>query len=132
MLLIEAMSKLGFLAKTCKEGHFQDPSWKYCPICLAPVCGWLVGLDGELKNTVFTLHEGKSKIGSGTDCEVRIEAETISEYHTVITGKDGNYVITDANSVKGTYVNEKQIVNQAITDGDIIKMGDFSFKFKCL
>lgn len=122
-----------FGIKTCKNGHLMDPSWKICPICLAPIKGWLVVINGKLKDTVFTFHEGKNKIGTGLDCELRIRYDSVSRHHALLTAPgNGKYFITDLNSVKGTYVNNYQISNREIIDGDIIKLGDLELKFKCL
>jgi len=120
--------------KICKEGHLMDPTWKICPVCLAPVCGWLVILNGQgkNKNKVYTLHEGKLKIGTGADCEVRVLMNTISRHHALLVSRDKKYFISDLNSVTGTYVNNVQIGSKEIIDSDIIKFGDFEFKFKCL
>lgn len=118
--------------KMCKKGHLMDPSWKICPICLAPISGWLVVMSGEHKNKVFTFHEGKSKVGNGADCELRIQIESVSRHHAMIIAKDGNYTITDLNSTTGTYVNNFQISSREVIDGDIVKLGDIEFKFKCL
>lgn len=122
----------GFGIKVCKEGHLMDPSWKVCPICIAPIVGWLVSMDGKRAERVYTLHEGKSKIGSGLDCEVRICFDTISRHHAIITSKDGCFNVCDVNSLTGTYVNNNQISSIDIIDGDLIKLGDKEFKFKCL
>lgn len=118
--------------KMCKEGHLMDPSWDICPVCLAPIKGWLVVLNGKEKNKVYTLHEGKTKVGSGSDCEVRILIETISRQHALLIAKGGNYTIQDMNSVTGTFVNGYQINSRDIIDGDLIRLGDVEFKFKCL
>lgn len=123
---------LGLRRKICKEGHVMDPSWKVCPVCIAPIRAWLVIMDGKHKNKVFTIHEGKNKIGIGVDCEVRILLENISRQHAMLTCKDGAYTIADLNSVTGTYVNNFQVSNREIIDGDIVKLGDIEFKFKCL
>ncbi len=110
----------------------MDPSWKVCPVCIAPICAWLVVLNGGQKSTVYTLHEGKSKIGTGADCEVRILLDSISRQHALLIANQGRYSIADLNSVTGAYVNNFQISNREIIDGDIVKLGDVEFKFKCL
>ena len=121
-----------FKRKTCREGHLMDPSWKICPICLAPVRGWFVTLSGINKNKVFTFHEGKTKIGLGVDCELRIRMESISRHHALLMAKEGKYMISDLNSISGTYVNNYQITSREIIDGDIIRLGEVEFKFKCI
>lgn len=120
--------------KTCKEGHLMDPSWKKCPICIAPVGGWLVLIDGKNKSKshIFTIHVGKNKIGEGADCELRILLDSISRHHAMLTCYPGNHSITDLSSSGGTFVNNRQVSNQNIIDGDIIRLGDVEFKFKGL
>lgn len=124
---------MGLFKKSCKQGHLMDPSWNICPICLAPVCGWLVVVsEGIHNNKVFTLHEGKHKLGTGRDCEVRLLMRTISRHHALFVARDGKYYINDLSSVTGTYVNNKQVSSVEVIDSDIIKLGDMEFKFKCL
>lgn len=119
--------------KICKkEGHIMDSSWDICPVCLAPICGWLVAVNKVINNEVYVLHEGKMKIGTGDDCEVKINRKTISRHHAMLVSENGKYQISDLNSKNGTFVNNFQIYNRQIIDGDIIKFGDAEFKFKCL
>lgn len=118
--------------KVCKEGHLMDPDWSICPVCLAPICGWLVIMNGKFKNKVLTLHEGKSKIGTGADCEVRILIKSISRHHALLVAKGGKYLISDLNSTTGTFVNNVQTASVEIIDSDIIKLGEVELKFKCL
>lgn len=120
------------LNKQCREGHNLDPTWKVCPVCLAPVCGWLVGLDEPLKFKVFPVHEGTNKIGHGTDCEVRIPTDKIMQYHATLSYLNKRYILSDRKSTSGTYVNDRQIRDLDVTDADIIKFGTISFKLKCL
>lgn len=121
-----------FKKKLCKEGHIMDPSWKRCPVCLAPVYAWLVFLDEStnIPKNIYMIHEGKNKIGTGLDAEVRIVQETISRHHAMLTCYNGDYTITDLSSSSGTFVNNKQISNKKVTDGDIIRLGSVNFKFK--
>ena len=122
-----------FGIKTCKNGHLMDPSWNVCPTCIAPVKGWLVVLNGKTKNTVYTFHEGKNKIGTGMDCEIRIRHSGLSRHHAMLKAtENGKYYVTDLNSVNGSFVNNFQVSNREIIDGDIVKFGDLELKFKCL
>ncbi|MBN2546943.1 MAG: FHA domain-containing protein [Spirochaetes bacterium] len=118
--------------KTCKSGHINDPSWDVCPICISPICAWLVVLNTDFKNNVFTIHEGKNKIGTGVDCEIRILMESISRHHALFISKNSKYYLSDLNSLTGTYINNRQITSEEIIDNDIVKFGDVEFKFKCL
>lgn len=121
-----------FGRKTCKEGHLMDSSWKHCPVCLAPVCGWLVALKNKRVSRVYTIHEGKNKVGSGADCEVRIIMEGISRNHVLLKTIGEEHSVVDMGSELGLMVNYQKVTNSRLIDGDIITLGEVDFKFKCI
>lgn len=122
---------MGF--KYCAEGHLMDPSWKRCPVCLAPLSGWLVQLKEDKAFKVYTIHEGKSFIGSGADCEIRILNANISRQHAYLVIADGMCSIVDmGNSGVPLMVNNANIVKSTLIDGDIVQLGDSTFKIKLL
>jgi pSer/pThr/pTyr-binding forkhead associated (FHA) protein len=117
----------------CSEGHLMDPSWKHCPVCLAPLSGWLVHLKDGKAQKVYTIHEGKSFIGSGADCEIRILNAQLSRQHAYLIIADGICSIVDmGNSGTALKVNKADIVNSPLIDGDIIQLGDNTFKIKLI
>jgi len=119
--------------KYCKEGHLMDPSWKYCPVCLAPLSGWLVHLKENKAGKVYTIHEGKSFIGSGADCEIRVLNAGLSRQQAYLVIADGICSIVDmGNSGTSLKVNNIDTVKTALIDGDIIQLGDNTFKIKLL
>lgn len=122
---------MGF--KYCAEGHIMDPSWKRCPVCLAPLCGWLVQLKEDKPNKVYTIHEGKSFIGSGVDCEIRIIDGNLSRQHAYLTVADNMCSLVDlGNGASPIQVNKTDSVKATLIDGDIIQLGDSNFKIKLL
>jgi pSer/pThr/pTyr-binding forkhead associated (FHA) protein len=122
---------MGF--KYCAEGHLMDPSWKYCPVCLAPLCGWLVEIKDDRPGKVYTIHEGKSFIGSGADCEIRILNGKLSRQHAYLTVADGLCSIVDlGNNPNPLKVNRTDSVKSTLIDGDIIQLGDNVYKIKLL
>jgi hypothetical protein len=121
---------MGF--KYCKEGHVMDPSWKQCPVCLAPFSGWLVELKENRCGKVYTLHEGKSCIGSGADCEIRILTGQLARQHAFLTIIDSICTIVDPGNGTSLQVNNVDTVKATLIDGDIIKLGDANFKVKLL
>jgi pSer/pThr/pTyr-binding forkhead associated (FHA) protein len=122
---------MGF--KYCVEGHVMDPSWKKCPVCLAPLRGWLILFKEDLPEKVYTLHEGKSFIGSGMDCEIRILNRNLSRQHAYLAVADGMCSIVDlGNSSSPLRVNRVDSVKATLIDGDIIQLGDNTFKVKLL
>ena len=119
--------------KYCKEGHLMDPSWKYCPVCLAPLAGWLVEMDGDGKSRRFyTIHEGKSFIGSGADCEIRILKGNLCRQQAQITVKDSLCTITDMGNGTEMKVNNVVKARTTVIDGDMIEFGGSRFLLKLL
>ncbi|MDD7459929.1 MAG: FHA domain-containing protein [Spirochaetales bacterium] len=122
---------MGF--KYCAEGHLMDPSWKYCPVCLAPLAGWLLALNEDGKaNKFFTIHEGKSFIGSGADCEIRILKMGLARQQAYITIIDGLCTIVDLGNGSGLKVNNMETSRTNLIDGDLIEFGSAVFKIKLI
>lgn len=122
---------MGF--KYCKEGHIMDPSWKFCPVCLAPLAGWILVVDKEGdSHTFYTIHEGKSFLGSGVDCEIRILNQGLSRQQAYITIVDGVCTIVDMGNGSQMKVNNITVTNSTLIDGDLISFGESTLKIKLL
>jgi hypothetical protein len=121
---------MGF--KHCKEGHSMDPSWKQCPVCLAPLSGWLVELNENRPKMVYTIHEGKSCVGSGADCEIRIVNSKLARQHAFLTIIDSTCSIVDPGNGTSLQVNNIDTVKTTLIDGDIITLGESTFMIKLL
>ena len=76
------------------------------------------------KEKLLALCEGEQTAGRDEDCELVIDAETVSRRHARITVIAGNATIEDLNSTNGTHVNGKSISGPtAITDGNEVSLG---------
>lgn len=122
---------MGF--KYCKEGHIMDPSWKYCPVCLAPLAGWFLAVekDGN-SHRFYTIHEGKSFLGSGVDCEIRILNRGLSRQQAYISIVDGVCSIVDMGNGSEMKVNNIPSTRTTLIDGDEIQFGESVFKIKLI
>lgn len=118
--------------KYCKEGHLMDPSWKLCPVCLAPLRGWFVELQNDKIGKVYTIHEGKSFVGSGADCEIRILGGNLSRQHSYLSIAENTCSIVDLGNSFPIMVNNTATVKTTLIDGDIVSLGDITFKIKLL
>lgn len=121
---------MGF--KHCKEGHLMDPSWKFCPVCLAPLRGWLVQLKEDKAGKVYTIHEGKSFVGSGADCEIRILDGNLSRQHGYLSIAENICSIVDLGNSSPFMVNNASTVKTTLIDGDVVSFGDITLKIKLL
>jgi hypothetical protein len=110
----------------------MDPSWKCCPVCLAPLRGWLVrvGENGRA-GAVYAVHEGKSFIGSGADSEIRITDGGLARQHAYLVITE-MCTIVDLGNGPAMTVNNIETVKSVLIDGDIIGLGNSLFKIKLL
>lgn len=99
-----------------------------------PVVGWLVAVNGEQKGEDFRLREGQNTLGTSPDAEIMVKDNTVSGKHASIRYKDGRFFLTDLDSTNGTYLNEgkETIAREELKDGDLIRVGELTLKFKCL
>lgn len=74
------------------------------------------------------------RIGRAADNEIIIEDDAVSSHHAILSMKPGadggkEYFIEDLNSTNHTFVNNKEIKRQSLTEGDIIRIGTTRLKF---
>lgn len=91
---------------------------------------WLVPLDGALTGELLQI-TARSIIGTTDGCDIRLFDASISGRHCEITlGQNNRYRITDLGSRNGSYVNDKAIASVELVDGDNIRLGRTTFRFK--
>jgi pSer/pThr/pTyr-binding forkhead associated (FHA) protein len=67
-------------------------------------------------------------IGRGPDCDLRLHGDTVSRHHCIIRQEADEAALVDLGSSNGTFVNGTRVRSQAaLTSGDVLKVGDFSF-----
>jgi len=95
--------------------------------------GWLVRAAGQGKRgETLRLGSGRSVLGRGPSCEIRIEADTqVAEQHAAIAVKRGAFTIEP---MQGTIKVETKPVSgrQPLGDGDTIEIGRGRYVFKCV
>ena len=93
--------------------------------------GWLVPLEGPQTGELFQL-SGRCVIGTAPECEVIMRDPSISSRHAEFSAAGNTFRINDLGSTNGTYVNEKRVSNSDLVDGDNLRLGRTSFKFKSI
>ena len=83
---------------------------------------------GKLLN-IFTLSEGETLVGSDTSCQIHIDSLAIQPHHATIKTSNGQSVLTDLDTVDGTYVNQARIQEHTLADGDEIRIGKHNLTF---
>ncbi len=85
----------------------------------------LIILNGTQAGRSLTLKERDSLVvGRGTHCDLYVADKGVSRTHCYIWEKDGEIWIKDTESANGTIVNEKEIKEQRLNIGDMIKFGN--------
>lgn len=90
--------------------------------CLVVINGLDLGKRYELNQTSIT-------IGRSSKNDIQIDEDSISRNHAMLLNKGGGYVVRDLGSTNGTYVNDTQIGEQGLEDGNQIRVGRTIFKF---
>ncbi len=62
-------------------------------------------------------------IGRNVKNDIQIDNLSVSKQHARIVKHQGNYFIEDMKSTNGTYLNEKKITKQKLTNNDVITIG---------
>jgi hypothetical protein len=91
----------------------------------------LLLLSGKSKNREFLLTQKLTNIGKSPVTEVGLSGYgKVSDVHTIIKREKNNFILTDAGSKTGTYVNDDKTRSTKLKDGDVIRIGDAQFLFK--
>jgi diguanylate cyclase (GGDEF)-like protein len=68
-------------------------------------------------------------IGRGGDCDIQVDRDSVSRRHAKVSRSGSGWVVQDLGSTNGSYVNDAQITQYGLRDGDLLKIGNAIFKF---
>jgi diguanylate cyclase (GGDEF)-like protein len=68
-------------------------------------------------------------IGRGADCDIQVDRDSVSRKHAKVTKAGSGWQVADLGSTNGSYVNDNQITEYGLRDGDLLKIGNAIFKF---
>jgi transcriptional regulator with GAF, ATPase, and Fis domain len=89
----------------------------------------LAAISGKLKGAIFALNEDPLIIGRETACNLCLADASVSRRHSKIEKKDEGFVITDLESLNGTFINDVPIRSRVLEHGDRLRIGDSQFVF---
>ncbi len=91
---------------------------------------YLVVRRGALEGMQFALAgTQKISIGRSSDSEIFLDDVTVSRKHATVGFADSAWILNDAGSLNGTYVNKHRVSTSALTNGDEVQIGKFRFVF---
>lgn len=89
---------------------------------------YLIGID--LVGCVHEVTRHRVNIGRTHDNDLRIVDPTVSRLHAMLTVRNGEAVVVDANSRNGVFVNGIQVRYAKLEDGDQLTFGTVRFRYR--
>jgi hypothetical protein len=95
-----------------------------------PGTGTLVVLRGPKAGSRFQLDQEVTTAGRHPNSDIFLDDITVSRRHAEIRRRGLTYVVNDAGSLNGTYVNRQRIEQEtALANGDELQIGKFKLVF---
>ncbi len=91
--------------------------------------GVLIVRAGAQAGSRFLLDETLTRLGRHPDSEISLDDITVSRRHASIERTPEGYVVTDAGSLNGTYVNQERVERLLLHHGDELQIGKFRLVF---
>ena len=85
----------------------------------------LIVRSGSQAGDRFALTADETRLGRHPDSEIMLDDITVSRRHAAIANTPEGYVVTDAGSLNGTYVNQERIERAVLHHGDELQVGKF-------
>lgn len=83
----------------------------------------------EIAGTVLTVGDNLS-VGRAAACSLTLDDTFVSQHHASFVWRDGRYVVEDAGSTNGTYVNRERVVTPVVLQtGDTVQIGSTVLEF---
>src|SRR5215213_1167419 len=89
----------------------------------------IVVIAGPLKDSVFELGEAELSIGRDSTNRVRLADSLLSRRHCRVTREGERFLLTDLESLNGTFVNGRPVREHPLAEGDRIDVGETRLVF---
>lgn len=89
----------------------------------------LLTIKGPIIGEKFFLSKDNLSIGRSAESDILLDDITVSRHHAVIEKKKDMFIISDLESLNGTYVNGKIAGKSGLENGDRIQVGKYVFLF---
>ena len=87
-------------------------------------------IKGPQTGNTFELDGAETTIGRDPSNGIFLNDMTVSRMHATIEQENGCYVIRDANSFNGVWVNNDSVEARALRPGDFIQIGTFCMQYE--
>jgi FHA domain len=89
---------------------------------------YLIGLD--MVGSVHEITSRRVNVGRTRDNDLRVVDPTVSRLHAMLTVRNGEAMLVDANSRNGIFVNGIQVRYARLDDGDLVTFGTVRFRYR--
>jgi pSer/pThr/pTyr-binding forkhead associated (FHA) protein len=89
----------------------------------------LVVKRGPNAGSRFLLDQPTTSAGRHPDSDIFLDDVTVSRKHATFTRTPSGYVVADAGSLNGTYLNRERIESAPLGSGDEVQIGKFRLLF---
>ncbi len=79
----------------------------------------------------FLLDSAPLVLGRKNSCDLVITDTSVSRQHACVQPFEDSYEVVDLGSTNGTFVNEIQINEKRLEDGDSIQIGSYIYRYLC-
>jgi FHA domain-containing protein len=83
----------------------------------------------EIGSTTYALRANVTRLGRGTDSDLRIDDPGISRHHAEIRRQGGDVVIVDAGSTNGIVIDDERVDQARLKDGTRMVLGNTTVVF---
>ncbi|MBI3179349.1 MAG: sigma 54-dependent Fis family transcriptional regulator [Deltaproteobacteria bacterium] len=90
----------------------------------------LVLMSSSKKGAEFELKGSEVTVGSGDDCDIRIEDETVSKRHFAIARDAQSFLVRDLGSTNGTFLDNARVKEAYMRPGSLLRAGEAFFRFE--
>jgi pSer/pThr/pTyr-binding forkhead associated (FHA) protein len=92
---------------------------------LRPGTALLIVQRGPNTGARFLLDDDEVTSGRHPDSDIFLDDVTVSRKHALFVRSGGGYLVRDAGSLNGTYVNRERIDEAVLSTGDEVQIGKF-------
>lgn len=85
---------------------------------------------GPQIGTRFSLDGVEMEIGRSPQCDIFLNDMTVSRKHAAIRPENGAFIIKDCDSFNGIWVNNHNVDETKLNNGDIVQVGTFCLIFE--
>jgi FHA domain-containing protein/von Willebrand factor type A domain-containing protein len=89
----------------------------------------LVGVEGPVGSRSYTLWS-ETIIGRSRQCDIALPTAHLSRNHARIQFLDDHFLLVDLGGPHGSFVNGQAVQSARLVDGDLVRLGDATFRFK--